>query len=410
MVDSDLKDLFRDVLTDEPPITASIQEDLARGRARRTRRRQRRLTVTGAALAAAGTTALLVPALVDDDPVPAASDEVWPYSTSASSDVASVVPQFGGPMPSSADAGPESDATADPLERVVWAAVRSALPADLSPTEPGFAVQGLGEGYGLSFTAVRGEAVFTVDVVVQAAPPELGVFRPCTEPAQTPDAVDLWSACSQGWDDEDRWRVVGHAGDVTGVAVAEGGSAAVTVVWSTLIDHRPSDQKDLAGTFSPEEANAIAEAAWRAGSRYDADELVVGTGPGWDVDAVRRDFQGIEAILEAAAGPVEELSADTSRDHVAATYATQAGNVTVTMWASSERYYAGLCWILTACEQWPGSIDYFAALDDSAPSMGSTAVAIGRQLQVAIDTTGTNGFVDFVMPITAALGMTSAQE
>lgn len=213
-------------------------------------------------------------------------------------------------------------------------------------TEGGLNPRGSRDGYGLMLSAIRGSTAFAITIVVHDARPDLGEFRPCTEAAQAPDGVLVWSPCSQSHDPDGRWRVVGRAGELTGVAIAEGGSAAATVEWNARTnDVTNATQIDgvFADTLTFEEANAFAETAWAVAARYDAEELAAGMEDGSDLDAVKQDWPGAKAALKEVLGPVQEVEVDlTNLGAVTATYSTEAaGHVSIAVWPGVERYYEG---------------------------------------------------------------------
>lgn len=384
---TDIKTVFEHVLDGEPTVTVPLHEDLARGRALRSRRRRNRLVTGATALGVVWAGVLIVPALVGDQPGSMAdsgeaADEVWPYETPARPEPVT------GPPPTSAslplgETLTESAALAtawvnSPVENQLWRAVRPVLPGDLALADEKLISRRGNTGQGLELVAVRGDTAFVLEIAVQQISPDTARFRPCTEPAEIPGGLARWEHCSQGYDGEGRWRVVGQAGGDTGVAVAAGGTAAVTVRWSTdLAGHDPLDEVpegSLSDTLTPEEANAIAEASWGVASRYTPAELAEGTATTWDIEALAADWSRVEAALEVSFGPLEDASVERPAPTViTASYTSaEAGRVVVAVWAEHRRRYESLCHELAVCAVWPGSTEFFAPLinDDVGISGG----------------------------------------
>lgn len=412
MTDAKLKELFEQALAGEPRGQASVDDDIARGRALRARRRRNRIGGCVAVLAVVGAGVVVAPALVPDgEGAPAAADardQVWPYDTPASMparddalELHSLGPQSGSVRSQAstifADVSPEGVVSIPGSQLDLWTAVSSALPADLALASGPVVRQEPGSGPGVLFSAVRGGTTFSVDIRLQEARPDLPEFQPCREPAEIPDGVATWSPCEQGYDDEDRWRIVGQAGDDTGVAVAEGGSVAAMVEWSSTI-HDVGTATDTVGdfaeTFTFEEANAVVEAAWSAGSEYDLAELVTG----WDMEMARDTWPQIEAAFETGLG-LGELTRTSFDDRDPSTIFARfrtADDVEVDLavW-QDDRYYENLCTADAsgACTSWSGSRSYFEQLDetDSAltgggfAGLGSYFLRIGAGASVDTD-------------------------
>ncbi|WP_026877039.1 hypothetical protein [Jiangella gansuensis] len=417
MTDAKLKELFEQALAGEPRGQIPVDDDIARGRALRSRRRRTRIGGGVAVLAVVGAGVVVAPVLVPDgDGAPAASDpsnQVWPYDTPASVparddafELHGLGPQSGAGLSEStrshastifAEVSPEGVVSMPGSQLDLWTAVSSALPADLALASGPVVREQPGSGPGLLFSAVRGGTTFTVDIRLQEARPDLPEFQPCREPAEVPDGVATWAPCEQGYDDDSRWRIVGQAGDDTGVAVAEGGSVAAMVEWSSTI-HDVGTATDTVGDFAEtltfEEANAVVEAAWSAGSEYDVGELVTG----WDMELARDTWPQIEEAFETGLG-LGELTRTSFDDGdpstIVARYRTADDvEVDLVVW-QDDRFYENLCTADAsgACESWFGSETYFQELDDADVALaaggfaglGSYFVRIGAGAPVDTD-------------------------
>jgi hypothetical protein len=348
-----LKELFQDALADEPTRPVVPDEDVARGRARRTRLRRQRVSAGFAVVAVAWLGALIAPTLVPDDGAPMASDsvdpddQVWPYddgSRDAGRTSNDEPAELSGGSPQSSSGGTEEMAEAGNggVADELSSAVEGAMPGDVQVLQEDPPIW---RGPIVSFTVRRAGAEFGISVRLQDARPDLPEFQPCTTPAEIPDGVARWESCAQGYDEKGRWRIVGHAGSALGVAIAEGGSASAMVTWNPATRAAADGtmtERDLARTLTSSEANRLAEAAWAVGARYDAADLTWG----FDMDAVRRGWPDIESVFETATGlgPLTRVELeDDDPSMIRARYVNADDiEVSLTIW-QDDRFYDNLC-------------------------------------------------------------------
>lgn len=332
MNDQRLRDLFEEVLVDEPAEDAAAYEDLARGRAARVRRRRRRVAGTVAVTAAAAAVALAVPV----SPL-SLIDVRGPAVSPATGDSADLPPEV-------AD---------DPIKLALWKAVDKALPADIHVEEPVGATDG-----GVYVALVRDGLSFGLTVWLQEARPDLEEFRPCSTP--TPVEFYVQSSCEEGYDGDGRWRVMAEALDGRyGVAILEGGPASVTLRWDRVGYPPPDCEGDVCQAVSEEdvevtgnlttvEAGAIAEGAWSVGARYSPADLATGI----DLEATFDQWPDLVTTLESAleigeltpaepSGVVADI--DGQIGSITGSYATADGEtVDVLVW-QKERLYDPFC-------------------------------------------------------------------
>jgi hypothetical protein len=336
MTDTILKEMFRDALSGEPENAASVDEDIARGRSRRTCVLRRRAKA-GAVFMTVVTIGLILPSV--QGPV---IDGEERRPTTSNGRGAVVAPEVAG----------------DPLRLAMWEAVDATLPEDVR-LRPGTSVTADGPGPGLMLELERGYLGFDVQVLLQNARPDLPGYRPCTEPdALIRDIVDT-GGCEQGRDDEGRWRVA-QGGSDGGLVVLEGDPAAVTLQWTLgSVQFDRGEPRVTAHPYVPDapwfsaaEADAVADAVWAVGAQHSRADLVSGI----DLQETRGDaWPAIEAALAAQLGPLTTIEpvggdiaarvdgVDVQSGMISATFRTVDGaEVEIAVW-QRDRSYDALC-------------------------------------------------------------------
>lgn len=356
---NDIKVLFEEALAGEPAGEIRPDEDIARGRARR-RRVMRRRAGGGVLVIAAVAAGLALPS----SPV-----------TLVDGEVATDPPAEHEPR----DVVLAPEVIDNPIEQEMWAAVDASLPADVELAS-GSQVAGLGPGPNLYLDLVRGEATFSLSVWLQNARPDLAAYRPC-DPSD-PQYGRMWSQCSHGTDDHDRWWVVGNVGG-DGSVMLEGGTASVAIRWRTnsavVFDEQGNELAPYDSLLTEAEARTVAAAVWTAGSAHTEDELRSGvdldaTAQAWPdlVAALERNFgfELIPADPDAAVPAVDITDAENQVGTVSATYRTAAGTEVTIGVLQGDRHAQPWCADgLRYCLLYPGTMMQMD--DDPTPADAS---------------------------------------
>jgi hypothetical protein len=343
-----LRALFEDALADEPTNTGLVDDDVARGRALRSRRLRRRAGGAGVGAAALIAAALVVPASplsLIDDARDGAPNSVRPATTMV-------------------DGPPLAPEVADsPLLRDIWEAVSAELPDDVELVDDSY-VYGSGYGAaGIYLSLERQESWFTLTISLGNGRPDLEDFRPCND---VPAASGFWGdaqICEEGRDDEGRWRLMSESdAPVQRVTVLEDESAAATV-W---LSQPASDIGADGGVLDPgdwnlstEETDAIAAAAWAVGERHDPADLTNGISlsealVAWpEMQATLEekldlgpltpvapgDDASVEGIYDPETGAIADVDDEWQTGTIAARYATQEGiEIDVMVWQVARLY------------------------------------------------------------------------
>lgn len=403
MTDDTLRELFAEAFHDEPDRMASPDEDIARGRASRTRQRRTRLTTGVVAVVAAASLGVVAPDAIDDLRAPSVDTAAPSYDELPAFEPAVIEAQAAslestGELQSGGEPGGRTFA-AEPADMV--AALRAALPADLTFPGAPSAQQSVGR-HRVVFFAERDGVPFTLRVWWQPGSEMATEFRPCTEPAAAFTRTAVWDDCTQGNDERARWRVAGSPDAQHRVLVVDGAPASATVVWETTGDAAaaPSD------LFSDDEAYHLADVAWDVAVNSVA--LFSGTGTSaftelntdFEIGAVAASWASVEAALTSVLGPLTRIRLDEpdvdrlanwmvnppEPKVVTASYRTATGaTVELAVWQAGP-VYGTLCTNLIVCEVWAGSREYFTPLlTSSADAMGGTALGDQGQAYLVLD-------------------------
>ncbi|RIQ30195.1 hypothetical protein [Jiangella rhizosphaerae] len=408
MTADDLRDLFAQALLDEPDRIVSADEDIARGRAVRSRRRRTRLAAGVLAVLAAGSLGLVVPDAFDDLREPGVEAAAPRYDQ-----LPPFVPEPGLRFQAQTTAdSPADDASREESAALSSAegtspagmltAVERALPGDVEFAD-GAAGQFVGR-HRVAFSVERDGKPFTLRVWWQTGAWQPWLFRPCTEAVAAFDRTAVWDDCTQvGGPETLQWRVLGSPDPQRRVLAIDDTIAAVTVLWETAEDEPATRPRDV---LSDDEADRIAQATWDVAE--DSIMRLNGTGvpasaeiwSGFGMGYVDESWANVEAALTRVLGPVSRVrkegfqpselnrAADPSQwpQAVTASYRTATGGtVDLAIWDAGA-VYGALCTDLLACDVWPGSRDYFRPLLMSpADAMGGTALGDQGQAFLVLD-------------------------
>ncbi|AYY12583.1 hypothetical protein EF847_07555 [Actinobacteria bacterium YIM 96077] len=389
MTERGLRDLFEAALDDEPEHIGLVDDDIARGRARRARR-MRRLAGSGAVSVVTAVAAVTIPA----SPLSIVDGDEDPNQVATTTGI--VAPEVAN----------------DPLRRDLWHSIQESLPDDARLAD-GSSVHGLTHGApGIRFVLEKQhqghDRQIGVNIALQNARPELDNFHPCNDTNSELESSPFDGTCEAGRDAEGRWRVFGTHDDLsTGAVVLEGGHVATTVTWSDMAAEAEEDGQVTAETaelLSPQEADAIASAAWHVGTERDEAELVSGIDLTATLDAWQQLAGTLEDELEL--GPLTPVRpdddaeiggayddttgaiSDIDRQHqsgvIAARYRTDEGTeVDVVIW-QKDRTYDTFCHPrLPLCD----SIDAAHLEDEDRSDLLSGISSLGNRagLYVALD-------------------------
>lgn len=414
MTDDALRELFADAFHDEPDRMASPDEDIARGRASRTRRRRTRLTTGVVAVFAAASLGIVAPDAIDDLRAPsvdtAAPDygELPPFvpepfgvqfASSGGSDPAAET-QSGGPQPDSPESGLEDSRSSGPRDRLGMVdAVLQSLPTEVELADP--AAEPLVRAHHLKISVERDGVPFDLQVWWQLSSDDAQSFRPCSEPAAAFTRTAVWHACTEGTDAQGRWRVIGTPDPGHRVLVVDEYPAAITLVWDAEAEDGAA--VDMGAVLGDDEADRVAEAvrdrardfsATLSGGITNINEYV----SHFDMARVAPRWPDIEAALTEVLGPLDLVRLDepdpallanlgvSEPTAMTASYRTAAGGtVELAVWQTGP-IYSGLCTVKTDCDVWPGSRDYFRPLlDAQADAKGGTAFGDLGQAYLVLD-------------------------
>ncbi|TDC48541.1 hypothetical protein E1212_20765 [Jiangella ureilytica] len=418
-----LKELFEDALAGEPTRPVSPDEDIARGRAQRARQRRQRWSTGVAVVAVAWLGALIAPSLLG----PGGGDVTAGDGAAAApyDELPPIVPLQGvraqvasGDHPASSDAGSQSggsfegesgaesggDEAAGLEPAAMLGAIRRALPAGLA-LETGRTSNTYARRHHLVLAGERDGQPVTLRVWWQIGTPDpRDEFRPCSEPVAAFSRTAVWDACSAGMDEQNRWRIIGTPDPQHRVLVVDGFVAAITVAWESHAGNEP------AAVLSDHEADRIAEAAWDVAVES---TVSLTNRPGGNVQELRSDFElgaviaswpNVEAALTRVLGPLTPVRLNQPDPDalanwmvrppvpkvVTATYQTAGGGtVDLAVWQAGP-IFGALCTVLTACDVWPGSREYFEPLL-MAPADAKGGTALGDQGQAYLVLDGVPG-------------------
>ncbi|WP_116951094.1 hypothetical protein [Jiangella endophytica] len=419
MTDDDLKHLFAQAVLDEPDRIVSPDDDIARGRALRTRRRRRRIVAGVVAVVAAGTLGLVVPDAFVDLRAPGVEAAAPGYDELPPFDPEPGMRFLAQPRRTSGDGAAEVEVEVQESAGVpesatptmpsgMLAAVENALPDDVEFAGGEAPAQAVGR-HRLVYSVERDGTPFTLRVWWQTGAMQSRAFRPCTEPVAAFSRTAVWDDCTQSPDHYGTVRVLGSPDPQHRVLALDGSWVAITVVWETPEAEPATRPGDV---LSDGEAERIGDAVW--GVALDSMARLTGS-VGGNLAELRSDFgmgyvaeswANVEAALTRALGPLTRVRIDRhepgplndpqakveSPQAVTASYRTSTGGtVNLAVWDTGV-IYGALCTNLLACDVWPGSREYFKPLLMS-PSDVLGGTALGNQGQAYLVLDGVSGDV-----------------
>lgn len=295
MNDTDVREVFEQILGDEPGYDMPVDDDIARGRSLRARLRQRR-TAVGAIVTTSAVVSIVAAGTII---VPAFTEKPGNDGSTVADDRQAAMADRPAEAPTTQD---------DELVNDMWQAVEQQLPADVRVADGDIVTAG--EAPEFVVTLERDNVEFDLSVWLQNAQPKLGELQLCEGDSQ-------YHFCQESTDELGRWRVVASGDEGDGLAVLEDGQASVTLRWEPYTVAAPTTD-----VLSDTEVDALTDAVLEVGGQHAKAELLSGV----DLTATKQAWPDIVTELEDALD-VEALEASSEVDVTIDDAASQTGTL-----------------------------------------------------------------------------------